>query len=41
VVAGLFWRLLDGTLPAGRLHRLRLEETPNNFFELERNGVGR
>jgi len=40
VVAGLFWRLLDGALPAGRLHRLRLEETPNNFFELERDGVG-
>jgi 6-pyruvoyltetrahydropterin/6-carboxytetrahydropterin synthase len=41
VVAGLLWRLLDGALPAGRLHRLRLEETPNNFFELERDGVGR
>jgi 6-pyruvoyltetrahydropterin/6-carboxytetrahydropterin synthase len=41
VVAGLIWRLLDGALPAGRLHRLRLEETPNNFFELERNSVGR
>ena len=41
VVAGLLWRLLDGGLPAGRLHRLRLEETPNNFFELERDGVGR
>jgi len=41
VVAGLFWRLLDGALPAGRLHRLRLEETPNNFFEVERDGVGR
>ena len=40
VVAGLFWRLLDGTLPTGPLHRLRLEETPNNFFELERDGVG-
>jgi len=41
VVAGLVWRLLDGAMPAGRLHRLRLEETPNNFFELERDSVGR
>lgn len=39
VVAGLLWRLLEGVLPAGRLRRLRLEETPNNFFELERDGV--
>lgn len=41
VVAGLLWRLLDEALPADCLHRLRLEETPNNFFELERDGVGR
>jgi 6-pyruvoyltetrahydropterin/6-carboxytetrahydropterin synthase len=41
VVAGLLWRLLDEALPSGRLHRLRLEETPNNFFELKRDGVGR
>lgn len=39
VLVGLFWRLLDGRLPAGRLHRLRLEETPNNFFELVRDGL--
>jgi 6-pyruvoyltetrahydropterin/6-carboxytetrahydropterin synthase len=39
VLVGLFWRLLDGRLPAGRLHRLRLEETPNNFFELDRHGL--
>ena len=36
VLLGLLWRLLDGRLPAGCLHRLRLEETPNNFFELDR-----
>ncbi|HSB81016.1 MAG TPA: 6-carboxytetrahydropterin synthase [Candidatus Methylomirabilis sp.] len=35
----LIWRLLDRRLPAGRLHRLRLEETPNNFFELDRDGL--
>jgi 6-pyruvoyltetrahydropterin/6-carboxytetrahydropterin synthase len=39
VLAGLFWRLLDGCLPAGRLHRLRLEETPNNFFQLDRDDL--
>lgn len=36
VLTGLLWRLLDEALPAGRLVRLRVEETPNNFFELER-----
>jgi 6-pyruvoyltetrahydropterin/6-carboxytetrahydropterin synthase len=41
VLAGLLWRILDGALPPGRLRRLRLEETPNNFFELEREGEGR
>jgi 6-pyruvoyltetrahydropterin/6-carboxytetrahydropterin synthase len=35
VLAGLLWRMLDAALPAGWLRRLRLEETPNNFFELE------
>jgi 6-pyruvoyltetrahydropterin/6-carboxytetrahydropterin synthase len=40
VVAGLLWRLLESAVPAGRLHRLRLEETPNNFLELERDGAG-
>ena len=39
VLVGLIWRLLDGRLPAGCLHRLRLEETPNNFFELDRHGL--
>jgi 6-pyruvoyltetrahydropterin/6-carboxytetrahydropterin synthase len=39
VLAGLIWRLLDGCLPPGRLHRLRLEETPNNFFQLDRDGL--
>jgi len=36
VVTGLLWRLLDQALPPGRLIRLRVEETPNNFFELDR-----
>jgi 6-pyruvoyltetrahydropterin/6-carboxytetrahydropterin synthase len=39
VLLGLIWRLLDGCLPAGRLHRLRLEETSNNFFQLDRDGL--
>lgn len=41
VLASLLWRILDRALPAGRLCRLRLEETPNNSFELDREGVGR
>jgi 6-pyruvoyltetrahydropterin/6-carboxytetrahydropterin synthase len=36
VVAGLLWRILDGALPPGRLWRLRVEETANNFFEMHR-----
>jgi len=40
VLAALVWRILDGALPSGRLWRLRLEETPNNFFELDRQGAG-
>jgi 6-pyruvoyltetrahydropterin/6-carboxytetrahydropterin synthase len=36
VLAGRLWRILDRALPPGRLWRLRLEETPNNFFELDR-----
>jgi 6-pyruvoyltetrahydropterin/6-carboxytetrahydropterin synthase len=36
VLIGLLWRILDEALPAARLVRLRVEETPNNFFELER-----
>jgi 6-pyruvoyltetrahydropterin/6-carboxytetrahydropterin synthase len=36
VLAGVLWRILEAALPPGRLVRLRLEETPNNFFELER-----
>lgn len=39
VLAAVLWRILDGALPAPRLWRLRLEETPNNFFELDREGV--
>jgi 6-pyruvoyltetrahydropterin/6-carboxytetrahydropterin synthase len=39
VLAALVWRILDGALPSGRLWRLRLEETPNNFFELDRQGA--
>ena len=30
------WRLLDEGLPPDRLVRLRVEETPNNFFEVDR-----
>ncbi len=40
VLIGLLWRLLDEALPAQRLARLRVEETPNNFFELERGDRG-
>jgi 6-pyruvoyltetrahydropterin/6-carboxytetrahydropterin synthase len=40
VVTGLLWRLLDAALPPGRLWRLRVEETANNFFELDRATVG-
>jgi 6-pyruvoyltetrahydropterin/6-carboxytetrahydropterin synthase len=29
------WRLLAPCFPGGRLRRLRLEETPNNAFELD------
>ena len=36
VLAGLLWRLLDGALPGDMLWRLRIEETPNNFFEINR-----
>ena len=40
VLAGKLWRILETALPAGRLWRLRLEETPNNFFEMDRPGLG-
>ncbi len=36
VVTGLLWRFLDAALPPGSLCRLRVEETSNNFFEMER-----
>jgi hypothetical protein len=36
VLVGVLWRILEAALPPGRLVRLRLEETPNNFFELDR-----
>ncbi len=36
VLTGVVWRLLDDSLPPGRLVRLRVEETPNNFFEMDR-----
>lgn len=39
VVAGLLWRLLERALPGGRLQRVRLEETANNFFEVGREGA--
>lgn len=41
VLAGVLWRVLAEALPPGRLRRLRLEETPNNSFELESPGVAR
>jgi len=37
----LCWRLLEAGLPPGRLWRLRVEETPNNSFELARAGGAR
>jgi 6-pyruvoyltetrahydropterin/6-carboxytetrahydropterin synthase len=36
VLIGVLWRVLEEALPPGRLVRLRIEETPNNFFELDR-----
>ncbi len=36
ILTGVVWRLLDESLPPGRLVRLRVEETPNNFFEMDR-----
>lgn len=39
VLARLFWRILDRALPAGRLWRLRLEETRNNSVELCRERI--
>jgi 6-pyruvoyltetrahydropterin/6-carboxytetrahydropterin synthase len=39
VLAAMIWRILDGVLMAGQLCRLRLEETPNNFFELDRDAM--
>ena len=36
ILTYVVWRLLDEGLPSGRLVRLRVEETPNNFFELDR-----
>ena len=40
VLTGLLWRILDEALPPGCLSRLRVEETPNNFFEMNREGRG-
>ncbi len=36
VLTLVIWRILDEALPHGRLVRLRVAETPNNFFELDR-----
>ena len=33
VLTGVLWRLLEAELPPGCLHRIRVQETPNNFFE--------
>jgi len=35
------WEILDDLLPSGRLWRLRVEETPNNFIELNRTEMDR
>ncbi len=40
VLTLVVWRLLDEALPPGRLVRLRVEETPNNFFEMDRGDRG-
>jgi len=40
VLTLVVWRLLDEALPPNRLVRLRLEETPNNFFEMDRGDRG-
>ena len=40
VLTLIVWRLLDEALPPGRLVRLRVEETPNNFFEMDRGERG-
>lgn len=40
VLTFVVWRLLDESLPPGRLVRLRVEETPNNFFEMDRGDRG-
>ena len=36
ILTYVVWRLLDDGLPPRRLVRLRVEETPNNFFEMDR-----
>ena len=40
-LAALIWRILDGALVAGQLSHLRLEETPSNFFDLDRDDLNR
>jgi 6-pyruvoyltetrahydropterin/6-carboxytetrahydropterin synthase len=40
VLTGVLWRILEEALPAGRLVRLRVEETPNNICELDSGGRG-
>ncbi len=39
VLAAMIWRILDGALTAGQLCHLRMEETPNNIFELDRDAM--
>ncbi len=36
---GYLWQELEKTLPGGRLQHLKLWETNNNYFEMERNGT--
>jgi 6-pyruvoyltetrahydropterin/6-carboxytetrahydropterin synthase len=40
-LALFLWKILDDLLPSGRLWRVRVEETPNNFIELDRAGMDR
>jgi 6-pyruvoyltetrahydropterin/6-carboxytetrahydropterin synthase len=36
VLTGALWRAIEAALRPGRLSRLRVEETPNNYFEMVR-----
>jgi 6-pyruvoyltetrahydropterin/6-carboxytetrahydropterin synthase len=40
-VARVIWNLLEPKIPQGRLHRVRLYESPDLFADCYRNGAGR